>query len=77
MGPSSILYGSDAIGGSLNLRTKYSDYFSEKGKAYCYGTQAYRFSSAENSHQTRTEFEFGKGQRWGIFLGFTYKVTNI
>ncbi|NQZ56490.1 MAG: TonB-dependent receptor [Lentisphaeraceae bacterium] len=73
LGPSSILYGSDAIGGSLNLRTKSSDYLSEKEGLYAHGSQAYRFSSAEDSHQSRTEFEVGQGALWGMHLGFTYK----
>ncbi len=71
-GPASVQYGSDAIGGTLNLLTRQSDFMAEPaGKIYAHGSQAYRYSSAENSHVTRTTGEVGSGGAWGLLLGFT------
>ena len=74
LGPSSVLYGSDAIGGAVNVRTKTSNFLHEtEGAFFQHGLQHYRFSSAENSHVSRTEYEFGYGQEWAMNLGYTYK----
>ncbi|MGJ8678347.1 MAG: TonB-dependent receptor [Akkermansiaceae bacterium] len=72
-GPASVLYGSDAIGGTLLLSTKDSGYLDEAaGEAFMHGSQSYRFSSAESSHVGRTEVEFGQGAEWGVRLGYSY-----
>ncbi len=72
-GPASVQYGSDAIGGTLNLLTRQSDFMAEKaGEIYTHGSQSYRYSSAENSHVSRTTGEVGRGGDWGILLGFTH-----
>ncbi|NWK54774.1 TonB-dependent receptor [Verrucomicrobiaceae bacterium N1E253] len=71
-GPSSVLYGSDAIGGALNLKTKASDYQQREGD-YLSGSQWYRYSSAEDSHITRSEIDLGQGERWGLRLGLSWK----
>ncbi len=71
-GPASVLYGSDAIGGTLNLLTRAPDFTAEKeGETYTHGSQSYRYSSAEASHVTRTTGEVGSGGAWGILFGFT------
>ncbi len=71
-GPVAVQYGSDAIGGSLNLFTRASDFMAEaEGEIYTHGTQSYRYSSAENSHVTRTTGEVGSGGVWGLLLGIT------
>lgn len=71
-GPASVQYGSDAIGGTLNLLTRSADFMSEKaGDFYQHGSQSYRYSSAENSHITRTTAEIGSGGAWGLLLGIT------
>lgn len=66
-GPSSVLYGSDAIGGSLHLKTKSSDFMSET-TSYTKGRLSYRLSTAEQSHQTSGTYEFGQGKKWGATL---------
>jgi hemoglobin/transferrin/lactoferrin receptor protein len=71
-GPASVQYGSDAIGGTLNLLTRSADFMSEQaGEIYQHGSQSYRYSSAENSHVTRTTAEIGSGGAWGLLLGVT------
>ncbi|MEM7200621.1 MAG: TonB-dependent receptor [Planctomycetota bacterium] len=71
-GPSSVLYGSDAVGGTVQAITKSPTAFAAEGAAY--GGAAYlRYSTAEDSIQGRGEFSLGytwsNGQRTGILLG--------
>jgi len=73
-GPASALYGSDAIGGTLNLQTKESGFFSEeKDKYFMHGSNQIRYATAENSFVNRTEFEFGQGEKWGVIGGYSIK----
>lgn len=70
-GPSSVLFGSDAIGGTVNARTinPYA-YGSEHGVA---GRAAYRFSTAENSHAVRGEISGAYEDTFGVVAGGTYR----
>ncbi|NJM36599.1 MAG: TonB-dependent receptor [Akkermansiaceae bacterium] len=71
-GPASVQYGSDAIGGTLNLLIRSSDFMAETaGKFYAHGSQSYRYASAKNSHVSRTTAELGNGGAWGLLLGFS------
>ncbi|WP_411826417.1 TonB-dependent receptor [Luteolibacter sp. AS25] len=73
-GPGSVLHGSDAIGGTLFLKTRSSEYLNEEsGKVYNHGSQSYLYSSGENSHIARTTAEVGVGEKWGLLLGYSYK----
>lgn len=73
-GPASAVYGSDAIGGTLNLSTKSSAFLSETQDEYFqHGSQSIRYASAENSFISRTEYEFGEGQNWGVIAGYSHK----
>ena len=71
-GPAGVLYGSDAIGGTLNLQTK-SSRFADAQRRFFRGSQDYRYSTADDSHLARTEFDFGAGQRWGAHVGYSQK----
>ncbi len=68
-GPSSVLYGSDAIGGTVNAistgRTDYGDGFDWDARTF------YRYSSAEQSHVGRIE---ASGQ-YDHELGFHFGVS--
>ena len=66
-GPASVLYGSDAIGGVVNVLSDLS------GRPEGFTPRAlYRFSSAENSNVVRAEAgSNGEGLRW--LGGYTYK----
>lgn len=71
-GPSSVVYGSDAIGGTLNLHTKKTSYDEFDGN-YLTGDSTFRASSAENSIQGRLNIELGYGGEWGLKLGVSAK----
>ena len=69
-GPSSVLYGSDAIGGTANVMT--TDPYADAGTLA--GTGTYRYSSAEDSHAGRGEVSaVSPDRRVGVVGGGTYR----
>jgi len=70
-GPSSVHYGSDAIGGTVNALTVgpggYADGFGWERRAF------YRVSSAESSHTARAEVSGHFDKDVGFFLGGSWK----
>ena len=73
-GPTSVLYGSDAIGGTLNLQTVGANHEDEAaGRPFLHGLQRLSFASVDNSSLSRTEMKFGSGQCWGVHLGYSLK----
>jgi hemoglobin/transferrin/lactoferrin receptor protein len=73
-GQGSVLYGSDAIGGTVNVLTKSADVLGHAdGERFVGGSALYRWSSAEQSNVGRLETEFGEGGRYGFFLGVSGK----
>jgi hemoglobin/transferrin/lactoferrin receptor protein len=73
-GPASTLYGSDAIGGTLNLHTRSTSYQEKQAdQAYWQAALDGRSASAENSLQTRLVAEAGQGKRWGLRAGVSDK----
>jgi hemoglobin/transferrin/lactoferrin receptor protein len=73
-GPTSTHYGSDAIGGALNIHTIKSDYRGEASNvSFIHGLQRLSFASADNSQQSRTEMQLGRGGRWGVHFGYSIK----
>lgn len=71
----SVLYGSDAVGGTLNAFTKSSDFRSEtEGQAYIGGSATYQYrSNGDGSHLGRLETEAGVGGKFGVLLGISSK----
>jgi hemoglobin/transferrin/lactoferrin receptor protein len=71
----SVLYGSDAIGGTLNAFGKSARFREESaGRAYLGGSAAYEFrSNGQGSHIGRLETETGIGGKFGILLGLSAK----
>jgi hemoglobin/transferrin/lactoferrin receptor protein len=70
-GPSSVVYGSDAIGGTANGLTRAPELRAESAwsrRAY------YRFSSAEESHIGRGEISANVGDQFGFIGGASYKT---
>lgn len=70
-GPSSVLYGSDAIGGTVNAIT--SEKFSYEGEYSTKGRIFYRYSSADRGHVGRLEGSVTDGKALGLFAGFSLK----
>ncbi len=70
-GPSSVLYGSDAIGGTVNAitreRDEYGDGFDWDRRVY------YRFASAEQSHTARGEVSASHDDVLGILIGASWR----
>ncbi|MEN8694240.1 MAG: TonB-dependent receptor [Akkermansiaceae bacterium] len=68
----SVLYGSDAIGGTVNTFTKSSGFRDEEG-FFSGGASYYRFDTNSQSNLGRIEQRFGVGEKWGIMLGISAK----
>jgi hemoglobin/transferrin/lactoferrin receptor protein len=71
----SVLYGSDAAGGTLNAFTKSSDFRARPaGQSYLGGAAAYEFrANGQGSHIGRLETEAGVGGEFGVWLGLSAK----
>jgi hemoglobin/transferrin/lactoferrin receptor protein len=71
-GPASALYGSDAIGGTVQVFTKSPSRYAKGGLAHGGALQA-RYATAEDSLIARAEFEVGQtwedGSRTGFLVG--------
>lgn len=73
-GPGAVLYGSDAVGGTLNLLTKNSNFRDEaQAASFFHGSAFHRYHTSENSNISRLETAFGQGQQWGLHLGYSLK----
>lgn len=70
-GPSSVLYGSDAIGGTVNAFSRGRSQFGPLPDADARGF--YRFASAEDSHIGRAELSGHFNEHLGVHAGFTLK----
>ncbi|MEI7902185.1 MAG: TonB-dependent receptor plug domain-containing protein, partial [bacterium] len=71
-GPGSALYGSDAVGGTLQAFTRLPEYAPEGEASVWGGRLAARVSSAERSMTGRAEGEYGTDEWAGLF-GVTYR----
>lgn len=72
-GQGSVLYGSDAIGGTLNTLTKSSNFRERLDGWFNNNSLFYRFDSNSRSHVSRFESSFGEGGKWGVLLGVSQK----
>lgn len=70
-GPSSVLYGSDAVGGTINALTNTRLDF---GKGFLWDrTVQYRFAGAENAHIGRAEMCASYEKKLGVTVGASLK----
>ncbi len=71
----SVLYGSDAAGGTLNAFTKSSGYEDEtEGQVFNHGSAYYEYrSNGSGSHIGRIETQTGIGGKFGLHLGISAK----
>jgi hemoglobin/transferrin/lactoferrin receptor protein len=71
----SVLYGSDAVGGTLNAFTKSADFRNQPtGQVFYGGGASYEYrSSGQGSSIGRLESEAGVGGKYGIWLGLSAK----
>ena len=70
----SVLYGSDAVGGTVNLRTRYADFDAEElGEGFAHGSALYRYDTNGGSHTGRVESQVGIGGDFGLHVGATYR----
>lgn len=71
----SVLYGSDAAGGTLNAFTKSSGFEDETvGKLFSHGSSYYEYrSNGQGSHIGRLEAQTGIGGLFGLHLGISEK----
>ncbi len=71
----SVLYGSDAVGGTLNVFSKSSDFRERPAdQPYFGGSSSYEFrANGQGSHIGRLETEAGVGGKFGVWLGLSAK----
>ncbi len=70
-GPSSVLYGSDAIGGTVNAITR--NPFGHGATGNVAGELRYRWADAANYDQARLDLSATYGQDGGVLIGLTSK----
>lgn len=70
-GPASVLYGSDAIGGTVHAVGRSADLGTAGGGTIFGGRAFARLASAENSATTRVESSVAHQGRWGARAGLT------
>ncbi|MDR5591478.1 TonB-dependent receptor [Christiangramia sp. SM2212] len=70
MGPGSVVYGSDAIGGVVNFYTLKPDFSFVDGTSYS-GNIYTRFSTANNENTVHADVNIGR-ENWAFKTGITY-----
>jgi len=71
----SVMFGSDAVGGTLNAFTRSSEFRRQPaGEFFNHGSAYYEFrSNGEGSHVGRLESAIGVGEKWGLLAGVSLK----
>jgi len=71
LGPGSVVYGSDAIGGTLNFKTLNPKIRSKNKNKRVSGNAFYRFSSANSENTLHADVNLGF-QKWASLSSFSY-----
>lgn len=74
LGPASVLYGSDAIGGAVNALTL--DVPQWKGSPHAEGMFRYRGATADQSHQARVDAATRPSESFGLRFGYSWKTFD-
>jgi len=72
-GPSSVLYGSDAIGGVINIITKLPDYDIKTSEFH--GSFGYRYGTADNQNKVVANIN-GNSGRFGFMISGNYRKSE-
>jgi hemoglobin/transferrin/lactoferrin receptor protein len=70
-GPSSTLYGSDAMGGAIYLQTKNAKLHSENDSKFFTGNAILNYSTVNEGKSGHFDFNFA-GQKWASLTSFSY-----
>lgn len=70
-GPSSVIYGSDALGGVMSFFTKSPEFAEEKNKKICKGTGAIRYASALGEMNAHADMKIGS-KNFASFSSLTF-----
>jgi hemoglobin/transferrin/lactoferrin receptor protein len=70
-GPSSTVYGSDALGGVIHFRTKEPELSLSENRLNIKGNAFFRYSTASNENTSHLDLNIG-GKRFGSFSSFTF-----
>ncbi|MSP84258.1 MAG: TonB-dependent receptor [Flavobacteriaceae bacterium] len=74
-GPSSTVFGSDAMGGAINLQTKMPLLFSENNNKTIFGNALTRYSSSNNEKSGYFDFNFSE-KKWGSLTAVSFNYFS-
>lgn len=74
-GPGAVMYGSDAIGGVMNFRTKAAKFTTDSVATLLETNVFSRYSSASNEFTSHLDFNFGK-EKWAFLTAATYSMFD-
>ena len=74
-GPNSLMYGSDALGGVVNFKTRNPLLSNGTGKALTAGQYYVRYASANQEKSAHFDFNYGK-EKWGSLTSVTFSDYN-